>query len=74
AEELTPESLAATLRLAQRDDAERDRVRAAGPARAREFSWRRTAEITRDVWRSLLPPGDRAPGRASPGDGPAALC
>jgi glycosyltransferase involved in cell wall biosynthesis len=34
--------------------AERDRLSAAGLARAREFSWQETARITADVYRSVL--------------------
>jgi glycosyltransferase involved in cell wall biosynthesis len=34
--------------------AERDRYRAAGLARAAQFSWRRTAQLTVDVYRRVL--------------------
>jgi glycosyltransferase involved in cell wall biosynthesis len=34
--------------------AERDRLSAAGLARAKEFSWQETARITADVYRSVL--------------------
>jgi glycosyltransferase involved in cell wall biosynthesis len=45
------DDLAAGISLAL---AERDRLSAAGIARARNFSWRETARLTADVYRSLL--------------------
>lgn len=46
--------LAAALTRIWRDDALRADLRARGLARARQFSWDRTARLTIDVYRSLL--------------------
>ncbi len=46
-----PERLADGVRSAI---AERERLRAAGIARAREFTWERTAQLTVDVYREVL--------------------
>lgn len=49
-----PAALAAALERALADDALRARLRALAPAQAARFSWRRTAELTLDVYRSVL--------------------
>lgn len=45
---------AGALRTALFDDAERERLRAAGPLRAQEFSWARTAALTLDSYERSL--------------------
>ncbi len=49
-----PSDLAATLRRVLEDPLERDRLRQAGLARAREFSWDRAAAATVAVYQELL--------------------
>jgi glycosyltransferase involved in cell wall biosynthesis len=48
------EALACALRRAIEDSALRDRLRAAGLARAATFTWRRAAEATRAVYREVV--------------------
>ncbi|HEY1832727.1 MAG TPA: glycosyltransferase family 1 protein [Acidimicrobiales bacterium] len=47
------EGLAVMIDRLVGDAAERERLAAAGRLRARTFSWRRTAELTRDVYREV---------------------
>lgn len=49
-----PETIAATMISLATDEAQRDLLRTRGPQRARQFSWRQTAAMTADVYRSVL--------------------
>ena len=52
-------SIAAALERLLRDPGERARMAAAGPARAAEFSWTRTAEIVLDTLERVARPPRR---------------
>lgn len=49
------------------DAAARQRLESAGAARAAEFSWERTARLTRDVYREVISSGARRRSRPFPG-------
>jgi glycosyltransferase involved in cell wall biosynthesis len=69
----SPEQLAGALRRLLDDDGLRERLREAGRARAREFTWERTARMTLDVYaRTLASSGGGGAGAGRSGGAPAA--
>jgi glycosyltransferase involved in cell wall biosynthesis len=54
ADPLSPEDIAAKVRQAAEDSALRERMIQAGIARAREFTWERTARLTLQVYEEVL--------------------
>ena len=60
------DGLASAIARVLRDEALRARLRAAGIARAREFSWQTTARRTLDVYASLAQPQERRGAAGSP--------